>query len=90
MIQRRRVHSLNWFHKNCELNNTGGSLAIDYYDFPGGNSHFILNFRLENNYMQRFCGKVVNWDPDEPYYLEGITWEYRWQEWMFEPGEVNE
>jgi len=79
MIQKRRVHSLNWFYKHCKL---GWFNNMEVYHIKEG-----LSF-VEN--MFQFAGKVVTWNSDTKCIDEDSIFHcrYYWDSWMFEPGEV--
>jgi len=73
MIQKRRVHSLNWLYKNCELDSCN-----NYYCITG-----VASFVTR---MQELCGKIVTWDSRNHSIKEMSCY---WEDWMFEPGEVE-
>jgi len=74
MFEKRRVHDLNWFHKNCEiqLNNSY------HYIGPPINEHDENAFVYS---MWKFAGKEVHFDSIARGIQEFGWW---WDEWMFE------
>jgi len=80
MIQKRRVHNMNWFYKNCELLNSNSIGGVEAYYYPISSWLFISD-------MFRFAGKIVTWDSTR-LRIDGVG--FNWEEWMFEPGEVKE
>jgi len=71
MIQKRRVHSLNWFHKNCELDSSDRYCHPDY--------RYVMYYE-----KLKFVGKLVTWDSKRKRIKEDNHY-WIWQEWMFEP-----
>jgi len=76
MIQKRRVHDMNWFYKHCILD------ACDHYILPS-NPCIMVSEKL------KFAGKIVIWNSDENIIKEDKG-EWHWDEWMFEPEIVKE
>lgn len=87
MWQKRKVRSLNWFVKNCEINDSN-----DY--IPNIDIKLFLSPTMQN-----FCGKEVTWNNEKMklsnnkiYNIGKIKEDdesYYWEEWMFEPLEVE-
>jgi len=74
-----RVHTLEWFEKNCEKDNS------DYV--CKGSRWFVYNF---SDCMKKYFGekvKIKKVDSDKSYKIEGST--NAWDDWMFESPEEH-
>jgi|WetSurMetagenome_2_1015567.scaffolds.fasta_scaffold972533_1 hypothetical protein len=82
ITQKRKVRTWEWFQNHCE----GSIFSIhlkedDELFFGEPKVSFIIP------YMSSFCGKTVTWDLVTGYIKEYAG--FKWQEWMFEPLEVQ-
>jgi len=74
MSEKRIIRNLNWFVKNCTINED------DNYFYEHYTAHM-------NQRMLEYSGKEVIYYPERNY-VEGFNG-FTWYEWMFEPKENN-
>lgn len=69
---RVRVHTLEWFEKNC--NDSGGAYESR------------ISPCLFNKQMKKYCGKTVTIEEitEERYFIENDYQYWYWADWMFE------
>jgi hypothetical protein len=80
-VQKRKVHNLNWFTKNCIQDSENN---FHFIKKPGIRSSA---FMAES--MLPYCGKVLTWDENNEEVAEGFNY-CSWQDWMFEEVEIDE